>query len=373
MEAFSHPPLPSPLAQDALKKYEATLQSTPHFAWTPKHSERFRTDLSRRTFFAIAQRTVATLGWSEGGYNESQLRAYREGGWSSHGEQIRVDFDAGAVTVRSESIQGYYDWGRNSKNAQLFVYAFHQIAEQYDATALAALDRDLERAENWEDYSEPKSFPKPVARGERMPWLLFVGGAVLAGLLGGLVAAIQIQFGYFLFAFEVAIGFALGFLLFHALAVPSRMAGYAHLLKVLLGVIVLTYAAREYWTYRLLLDTLTPADFPFTDYLALRWEKGFLFGDIETGWIGLLLIWGAQIWFTNLVAAGVLTSRLITHAVEDVPRELVEFALYQLHHGKNEPELRRELAQRGWTASTDQDAVLLAVEAVWAARGMAGQ
>ena len=83
------------------------------------------------------------------------------------GQKITVTFEYGKVKVKSVSLGNeFWDIGRNSKRVKLFIYAFQQTENEFDQDALAALEKETEKANNWDDYEIPKSLPQPKERKE---------------------------------------------------------------------------------------------------------------------------------------------------------------------------------------------------------------
>ncbi|WP_228463206.1 hypothetical protein [Chryseobacterium cheonjiense] len=79
------------------------------------------------------------------------------------------------------------------------------------------------------------------------------------------------------------------------------------------------------------------------------------------GWIGWIIIWIVQLGLTGLVAYLRIVVVLTKYVLERIPVEVVDFACYHFIKSKSEEEVRRALAEKGWSDKKDQDEVFDAI------------
>ena len=351
---------------EELKKYESTIKKKHSFNWTPKFEEEFRTDLNKNVFVPIVIKTFEKLGWDLVFQDEISAEAKRKGDWDRWTEKISVVCEYGKVKVKSVSLgDEMWDNGRNSKRVRLFKYAFQQTEKEFDKEALAELEKEVEKANNWDDYEIPESLPQPKKQKEPQLWIPIVGGIITALILGFIVAFLSVKGIYIIGLFEVGVAIVMGFVLKQLIKV-SNYTFYDHLHYLLIGMILITYISNQYFQYQIILNENNFEPFSFWEFMQARFEAGLTIKSLNTGWIGLLISWALQLVITYFVGVLRLSSSLISYSLERVPMEVVDFAYYHFVKEKTEDQVRAELTKIGWNKKQDQDEVF---ESIGALRG----
>ena len=236
---------------EELKKYESTIKKKHSFNWTPKFEEEFRTDLNKKVFVPIVIMTFEKLGWDLVFQDEILAEAKRKGKWDRWTEKISVVYEYGKVKVKSVSLGNeMWDNGRNSKRVRLFKYAFQQTEKEFDKDALAELEKEVERTNNWDDYEIPESLPQPKERKEPKLWIPILGGLITAIILGFTIALLSVKGIYIIGVFEVGVAFAIGFALKFLIKV-SNYTNYDILNYMLIGMVIIVYVSNQYFQYQI--------------------------------------------------------------------------------------------------------------------------
>ena len=166
-----------------LEKYEQSIKRTHSFAWTPKFEEEFYTNLNKTLVIAIAIKTFKKLKWNIVYEDEESVEAKRKDRWNKWTEKITVSYNYGRIKVKSVSLEGMWDVGRNSLRVKLFIYAFEEIEKGLNKTALADLEKETERKNNLDDYIIPSELPQPKKRKNPNVWIPIIGATFLALIL----------------------------------------------------------------------------------------------------------------------------------------------------------------------------------------------
>jgi len=349
---------------EELKKYESAIKKKHSVAWTPKYEEEFRTNLNKTTFIPMVIKTFEQLGWDLVYQDEDSAEAKRRRDLWQWGQKITVTFEYGKIKVISVSLGNeLWDIGRNSKRVQLFIYAFQQIEKEFDKEALAELEKEIEKENNWDDYEIPKNLPQPKERKQPQLWIPLVGGILAALLLGYVVAFLSVKGIYIIGLFEVGVAFAIGFILKYLIK-ASNYTNYDRLNYLLVGMIIVTYVSNQYFQYQIILNENNYESIGFFQFIKLRLESGLTIKSLNTGWIGLVISWIFQLGFTYAIGILRLASNLIAYQLERVPMEVVNFAFYHFIKEKTENQVRSELSKMGWTEEQDQNEVFESIGAV---------
>ncbi|TFV95644.1 hypothetical protein E4S40_05330 [Algoriphagus kandeliae] len=353
-----------------LKQYEKSIKKKHSFSWTPKFEEEIRTDLNKTVIIPIVVKTFEKLGWDLIYQEETIAEAKRKGDWNRWTEKIAVSFDYGKLTIKSVSLGNeMWDNGRNSKRVKLFIHAFKEIEKEYDREALAELEQEVEKTNNWDDYEIPESLPQPKTRKKPQFSIPIVGGIITALLLGFIVAFLSVEGIYIIGLFEVGVAIAMGFILKQLIKI-SNYTFYDNLHYLLIGMILITYISNQYFQYQIILNQNNFQPFSFWEFMQARFEVGLTIKQLNTGWIGLLISWVLQLVITYFVGILRLSSSLISYSLERVPMEVVDFAYYHFVKEKTEDQVREELSKMGWTEKQDQEEVFEAIGAMQGATEM---
>ncbi|WP_299315922.1 hypothetical protein [uncultured Aquimarina sp.] len=353
-----------------LKQYEKSIKKKHSFSFTPKFEEEIRTDLNKTVIIPIVVKTFEKLGWDLVYQEETIAEAKRKGDWNRWTEKITVSFDYGKLSIKSVSLGNeMWDNGRNSKRVKLFIHAFQEIEKEYDREALAKLEQEVEKINNWDDYIVPESLPQPKTRKEPKFWIPTIGGIITSLILGFIVALLSVKGIYIIFLFEVGVAFTMGFVLKQLIKI-SNYTFYDNLHYLLIGMILITYISNQYFQYQIILSQNNFQPFSFWEFMQARFEAGLIIKKLNTGWIGLLVSWGLQLVITYFVGILRLSSSLISYSLERVPMEVVDFAYYHFVKEKTEDQVKDELSKMGWTEKQDQEEVFESIGAMQGATEM---
>jgi len=348
-----------------LEKYEQSIKRKHSFAWNPKFEEEFHTNLSKTLVLAITIKTFEKLEWDIVYQDEESVEAKRKDRGIKWTEKITVSYHYGRVKVRSVSLDGVWDFGRNSLRVKLFIHAFAEIEKEFDKTALAELEKETKRKNNLDDYEIPTELPQPRKSKKPNVWIPAAGATLIALLLGYALASLAVEGIYLLFFFEFLVGFALAFA-FKYLVKLSNYADFSKLKLILIGSIITVYASNQYFQYQIIMERYADADFSigFFEFMKIRLEQGIRFRSLDTGWIGLIAVWVIQLVFTYWFSMIRFPANLIKFQLERIPPEVVNFTYYHFVKGKNEEQIRAELSKMGWTEKLNQDEVFISLSAL---------
>ena len=350
--------------EDLLKNYEKTIKKKHSVSFTPKYKEEFRTSVNNIVFVAVAEKTVAKLGWDLVYKNEKSIEAKRKEemlGIERWTEAITASYEYGNIVVKSESLGNeMWDLGRNSKRVKLFIYAFEEILKTFDRKSLNELEKEVERKNNWDDYVIPETLPEPNQVKSPNIIILIIGGLIISIILGFVLAFVSLKGIYILFLFEFLIATAIAMTMKQLIKI-SNFIDFGKLQYLLAGMIILIYLSNQYFQYEIILNENNYNRIGFWEFLKLRFSKGLNIKNLNTGWIGLVVSWIVQLGLTALFVYLKMISVLTKYVIERIPSEVVDFAYYHFVKEKSEEEVRKELAKMGWTEKKNQDEVFEAI------------
>lgn len=348
-----------------LKEIEKQIKRTHHFAWSPKHIEKTKTDLKPRLAIHLAEQVFDQLGWEVVFQSETEAEAYYLDRFKFRREKISVTATSyGQLEVKSESTGNeVWDQGRNSKRVRLFLHAFQELASQQDSNSLKAIAADIERAENWEDYEEPEDFPPPPdTRQNSSTWAIVYGG-ICALVLSGLWAFATVNNFYILLLFEVLIAFALG----KALSAGFRKGNFTFFIGVqwiLAGSVMLLAALYHYFQYLLIVNTGDFLALSLWELYELRLAQGLIIEGLNLGAPGWMILLAAQPVLIYIIALSFISRSQMQLLIDRVPMAVVEYAYYHFLQGRSETQVRGELSRKGWKDKEVQDMVFEAMHAI---------
>lgn len=347
-----------------LEQYEEAIKVKHHIGFGPKHKEEFRTHLNEAVFVPIVLKTVEKLGWDIVYCDEVSVEVKRKNDSDKWTEKITISYDHRNVTVQSVSLGSeIWDTGRNSQRVRLFIYVFKQLEQEYDTEALAELEEETNRKNNWDDYEIPESLPQPTIYKKPNFYIPLIGGIVTALLLGYAIAFLSVEaiyiFGIYEFVVAIIIVSALNYLIKF-----GNYTDFGKLKFLLIGMIILTYTSCQYFEYHIIIDKQSWISIGFLDFMKLRIEQGLTIESIDTGTIGLIISWIFQLGLTYIIALLRLINRLTVYQLERIPPEVADFAFYHLVKGKTEEQIRTELACMGWGDEQLQDEVFESIGAI---------
>ena len=354
-----------PTGEARYKDFERTIDKSSSFAFTPKYRESFKTNTRLNLIYAIAIKAFERLEWDVVFSDKNKVEAKRRNDFNSWSEKITVSIKpTGDVEVKSSSLGNeMWDMGRNSKRVKLFIHVYQEIELEYDEEKLDGLAAEVTRQENWDDYEIPSTLPKPKYVKE--PQLIFplVLAIVASILLGGLFAVTSKYF-YIILLFETGIGIALAFLLLQGV----KLGNYTNytMIRIIMGFSVISIVVlTQYFQYLMIIYEHNAFDLTFFQFIQLRIEAGFMFRDLNTGWVGWLVVIILQLVLIYYTCWLRLIFYITNFQFKRVPEEVVNFAIYHFVKGKSEIEVKNELAMKGWADRQSQEYVMEAVGAVY--------
>jgi len=349
------------------KELENQITKTHKFGFTPKYKYEFRTQLSEKAFFAITNKVFDKLEWDIVYIDEHSVEAKRKTknlGITKYTESIIVLYNYGNISVKSESLGNeLWDNGRNSKRVHLFIEVFKDLEKNYNTEELSQLEKEQDDKDNWHDYEVPTELPMPNAI--KKPTILYAAGITVlsAVILAFLLAKISLTGNYILILFEFIIGTALAF----ALKFGIKLGNYTNFIKlrnILIIAVLIVFLGNQIFQYNIILIENNFERIAFFEFIKLRFEQGLTIKTLNVGGIGLVISWLVQLGFTFAFGYVYLTRYLINYTIERIPREVIDFAYYNFLKGKNEQEVRKELASLGWRDEQNQTEVFEALEGV---------
>ncbi len=347
------------------REIEKQIKRTHHFAWSPKHIEKIKTDLKPRLAIHLAEQVFAQLEWEFVFRSGSAAEAFYLDRFDSRREKIYVSVTSyGELEVKSESTGGgFWDQGRNSKRVRLFLHVFQELASQQDSNSLKAMTADIERMEKWQDYEEPEDFPQPPDIQQNTSIWAIIYGGITAILLSVSWAFATVHGLYVLLLFEVLIALGLS----KALSMGFSKGNFTYFTGmewILAGSVMLTAASYHYFQYLLIVNT--------GDFLALslwelyeqRLEEGLIVEGVNLGAPGWMILLATQPVLIYIIAITFISRSHIKFIIQRVPMVVVDHAFYHFLQGKGETQVRGELSKKGWKGREVQNMVFAAMHAI---------
>lgn len=356
---------------EELKNYEKSIKKKHSFAWTPSYQESFVTEIEQKLFVPIVLKVLEKLEWDIVYQDKISVEAKCAGNEKKWTEKIIIHFEYGNVVVKSVSLSNeMWDNGKNSKRVKLFIHAFRQFENKLDEhsiTSLNELNQKIEDENNWKNYEVPTSLPQPTDYKKPQFWIPVFGGIISSLLLGFLVALVSIQFMYIFGVFELVVAGIIGFI-FGYLAKWSNYTNSTKLDYLLIGMMVLVYLSNQYFQYHIILFENNYEAIGFIEFMKIRLEQGLVIESLNIGWIGLIISWGFQLFFTYYLSSLYTNFTLIAYQIQKVPTEVIDFTFYHLAiKEETEEEVRNKLSKMGWQNTLQQDEVFEAIGAIYGA------
>lgn len=345
--------------------YEKTIKRKHSINFTPTYTEEFKTYLNNTLFINIAEKTFEKLQWDVIFKDENNVKAIRKTtsfGVEQWTESISIKHDYGSVIVQSKSLGNeIWDIGRNSKRVKLFIFAFEETLKEFDKESLKIMEIETRRRNKWDDYIIPESLPQPKSSKIGNLTMPIIGVFIISILIGALEAYITLKGMYIFFLIEFLIAIAIAFIMKH-LIIYLNYTDLKKLQYLILAIIILLFVSNKYFQYEILLYDNNSVSIGFREFIKLKFKKGLTIYKVNTGWIGLLTFWVLQIVIIYLITYLKVTSKLVSYAIERVPKEVVNFAYYHLVKEKSEVEVRKELTSKGWSNTKNQNEVFDALK-----------
>lgn len=357
------PPLKE-TGESLYKDFLKTVKGKSSFAWTPKHQELIKTELSNMLIFSISEEVFEKLEWEIVYYNGETIMAFRSNAWKETMQKISVTPDSkGGISIISESAKGVFDAGKNSKIVTLFVHVFNEVLKSKTPEELAEREAEIQKSENWDDYEVPEKLPKASPIKAPNPLAFVLTGLVVVLTLGFLLAY-AMYFVHVIFLYEVLIGIGFSFLLVKTIRWTNFVDFKSIQAFCITGALLMTISA-QYFTYLILLyENPVVNDFSFIDFIKMRFEQGFTIRSTNLGWYGWVGILILQPFLISAVSIQRVLVGTLQYMAERVPEEVIQFATYHFVKGKTEQEVRTELSMKGWSDKRHQDNVFHAIGSI---------
>lgn len=356
---------------EELKNYEKLIKKKHSFAWTPSYQESFITKIEQKLFVPIVLKVLEKLEWDIVFKDKISVEAKCGTSGEKWTEKIIVHFEYGNVVVKSVSLSNeMWDNGKNSKRVKLFIYAFQQFENQLDEDSLNdlnELNQEIEDEENWANYEVPTSLPQPTDYKKPQFWIPVFGGIISSLLLGFLVALVSIKFMYIFGVFELIVAGIIGFAFGHLIK-WSNYTNYDKLKYSLMGTIILVYLSNQYFQYHIIFFENNYDPIGFIEFMKIRLEQGLVIESLNTDWIGLIISWVFQLFFTYYLISLYVVFTLVAYQIQKVPTEVIDFTFYHLAIKEEiEEEVRNKLSKMGWQNTLQQDEIFEAIGAIYGA------
>ncbi|GEM51984.1 hypothetical protein ACTS95_15600 [Empedobacter brevis] len=350
-----------------LKEIEKQIKKTHKFAFTPKYKTEFHTQLSGKAFFAITNQAFEKLEWDIIYVDEHSIEAKRKTkslGMTQYTESIIVSYNYGNVAVKSESLGNeMWDNGRNSKRVHLFIQVIQDIERNYNREELRQLEKEQESKDNWDDYKIPTELPKPKAI--RKPNIIFpiLIAIVSSIILAFILAKISLTGRYIIVLFEFLVGLALAFSLKLGIKL-GNFTNFNKLINILICSILIVFIGNQIFQYNIILTESNFERIGFFEFLKLRLQQGLTIKSLNVGSVGLIISWIIQLGLTFVFGYLNLTRFLISYVIKRIPTEVIDFTFFHFVKGKDEHQVRTELAFLGWTNEQNQNEVFEAINGI---------
>jgi len=346
-------------------EYQKSLKKEQRFG-TPKYEMEFSTNLSKKCFIYLAKTTIEKLGWQIIYLKDNFIEARIQNklfGFTHSKEFFTAFLENGNIRIKSVTEGSeFWDNGRNSKNAKLFVYAFLEEEKNVDKNKLSILASNFENEINWDDYEILEALPKPKLVRKPKFWINSFGGLSLSFCLALIFATLKYFGIYFIGVSEITLGIIIA-LAFKYLTRLSNYTNYQKLKHLLVVVVVLVYLLSRYFHYELEIIFSDLHRIGFLDFLKNAPTKGISIKGLNLGLVGFAIGLALQFLVTYSLASIAFLSFLLRFQVDRVPSEVVDYAMYHLIKGKSEDYVREELKLKGWSEKQSQDEVIEALNA----------
>jgi len=211
-----------------------------------------------------------------------------------------------------------------------------------------------------DEYTPPATLPRPVPPDVPNIPVIAICLGLLASVGLGLALFVASQLIYIYLLYNSIIGIGIGIVVAWGIGKTKY-----HSVPILL-LLTATCSLLAYLTFNVALMTYILSEVPgetleFIEFIRLRAENEPFIGGMEIGAIGNYVVWTIEMLITWYFAWARVSSQLRVMDVEAVPAEVTELIVYLLNSEQSVDGVRRELAARGWTDSSDQDRALLAV------------
>lgn len=337
---------------------------------TPSYSASFKSNIEIERFNLISQKAIEQLGWELLYEEYGLIEGKASGDYANHFPAVfRITFEDEQITILSKSAKGsIWDLGRNSKRVNAFFETFQKIRSEVTDEEIESIKDAKQAEEAVEDFDFSKPLPPPTSKEPQIA-IPLIGGLLFSVLIGYTLAFITYHAIYIIGLFELGVGFLLGITLGFLLR-KSNFTHFQHLNFILIGITILAYVFNQYFLFQNICAESGCLDRGFVSFIQLRLENGLVLEDIDTGWIGLVLSWAFQVWFTYLIAKHLMTRAVLSHSLDRIPQEVIDFSVFHFLKYQDSDELKSALEEKGWKEERHQEEAHEAVNAVFIANQM---
>ena len=344
--------------QDFIK----SIDTETHFGWTPEHKETTKSNLPFELINVVVEQAVSRLDWDVVFQTKESVEIKRrvDDSWT---EKLTISISKkGELIITSKSLSsGMLDMGRNSKWVKLLIHVIHEIEGEHDSISLEQLATETKKKENMDDYVVPDILSKPESFKTPEIWTPIIG-ALIGTIVLAAIFSVFTRYFYIMLLYETGIGFGLAMIIFQSCK-HGNYTNYINTRAIMgisvIGIVILT----QFFQYLMIISEHSAFEVTFIHFMRLRFEEGFTFRDSNLGWIGLLGMFGVQLFIIYYTCWARLVTFLKKYQLERIPEDVIEFAIYHLVKGKSEVGLKNELAKKGWSESLHQEYVLEALGA----------
>jgi hypothetical protein len=345
--------------------FEKTIKTKHSFGWTPKYKTTIETTIKRELVTEVASKVFEKLGWDVIHMDVESTEARRKNSYRTWTEKITIRATStGKIEIESVALGNeMWDLGRNSKRVKLFEFGFKTEEKTYDSQKQEALQKEVQRRNNWEDYIVPENLTVPIKRMEPTFAIPSIGGLLVSIICALIVAYVSVNGIYIIGLFEALVGIAFGFSLKYLIR-WGNFTDMEKLTYLIYAMVAAFFFGHEFFQYEIIISENNIADASFIDFIKYKFENGLKIKSLNTGWIGLLISWIFQVAIIYCITLVWTVSALVVYQMERTPPDVVDFAYYHFVKGKSENEVRQELNRKGWTDHRNQTEVIESIGAI---------
>jgi F0F1-type ATP synthase assembly protein I len=341
------------------KEFLASVDTKYSFSSNPKAELSFMPDVRKDYIKTLIIKVFEDLEYDVLYYDEGQVEAKRrDEDFKNWTNKITVIINSNSeLSVKSISLGNYTMNKRiDSKIVQLFKHVFEKLSANYSDEELGELKDNIERKENWDDYSIPKELTPPKNLKEpNLP--IFVTVSLISSLFLGVLFGLITQQFYILILMDSLIGFALGYLLFQGV----KMSNYTEHPRVLIISLVtplVIILISQLTQYVYITESNGLVGLSFIEFMSERIKLGFRIADLNIGSWGYILVFILQYIFIGFTMMNRFMNNLLYFQAKRVPTDVLDFVYYHVIKGKTEREVRKELSKMNWKNYQDQQYVI---------------
>lgn len=351
-----------------LEDLQHTVKRRFSFRINPQFSETFKTNIKEGQIIPLVQEVFRELDWPLVYTDNKSVEAKRKNQWDKLTAKLTVTkMPNGRIEVHCKSLEGHLtDLGKNSKRTGLFILLFKKLEKEYSTNGkLVELEDEFNKRNNWEDYEVPETLPQPSKSAEPKLTNALIGSVFIAATIGIAVGLLSHVFRHIIGIYEVGIGLFVGYFLGKTLT-KANYIDYNRSKLLILGILLFGLFINFYVQYYMMNLDKHYENFGFIDYLRYSFSGGItLTKNMNTGWVGYVILWCLHIGFAYLIALHRATFIIINFAINRVPMEVIDYTIYLLEKDNSLSKVRLLLAEKGWKKTKDQDQVFEAINEIF--------